>query len=88
MVKAANEFAAYACTWSGRRLYWALLLLKYQAAMADPEAVEEPSGKQICKNQCVKGAVLIPMRRTMRWCLALLAVLSVLQPSFPTRFIN
>ena len=51
MVKSANGFAAYACTWSGRRLYWALLLLKYQVAMAEPEAVEEPTQEQMCKNQ-------------------------------------
>ena len=51
MVKAGSDFAAYACTWSGRRLYWALLLLKYQAAVAEPEAVEEPTAEQTCKKQ-------------------------------------
>ncbi|CAI5467987.1 unnamed protein product [Closterium sp. Yama58-4] len=43
MVDAANRFADHACTWHGRMLYWALLLVKYQDVMAEPEKVSKPA---------------------------------------------
>ncbi|CAI7783912.1 unnamed protein product, partial [Closterium sp. NIES-54] len=46
MVEAANRFAYHACTWHGRMLYWALLLVKYQDVMAEPESVSKPA--QLC----------------------------------------
>ncbi|CAI5979074.1 unnamed protein product [Closterium sp. NIES-65] len=51
MVEAANRFADHACTWHGRMLYWALLLVKYQDVMAEPEKVSRPA--QLCSKPIV-----------------------------------
>ncbi|CAI7838456.1 unnamed protein product, partial [Closterium sp. NIES-54] len=48
LVHAANHMAQYACTWSGRRLYWALLLVKYHDVLQDPSAITEPTANEIC----------------------------------------
>lgn len=47
MVKKANEVAKWACTWEGRTLYWAILLVKYSKnALESPESVVAP--KSLC----------------------------------------
>ncbi|CAI5535300.1 unnamed protein product [Closterium sp. NIES-64] len=51
LVHAANHMAQYACTWSGRRLYWALLLVKYHDVLQDPSAITEPTANEICTKQ-------------------------------------
>ncbi|CAI5480095.1 unnamed protein product [Closterium sp. Yama58-4] len=48
LVQAANQFATYACTWTGRTLYWGLMLAKYYDTLQNPEAITEPPVKQIC----------------------------------------
>ncbi|GJP29180.1 hypothetical protein CLOM_g18152 [Closterium sp. NIES-68] len=43
IVKQANRLASDVCTWEGRRLYWAILLVKYSAsALEDPANVTQP----------------------------------------------
>ncbi|CAI5934526.1 unnamed protein product [Closterium sp. NIES-64] len=51
LVHAANHMAQYACTWSGRRLYWALLLVKYHDVLQDPSAITEPTANEMCTKQ-------------------------------------
>ena len=51
MVGRANEMATHACTFSGRTLYWGILLSKYAAAMTDPDAVKTPT--IICKGSLI-----------------------------------
>ncbi|CAI5496310.1 unnamed protein product [Closterium sp. Naga37s-1] len=48
LVQAANQFATYACTWTGRTLYWGLMLVKYYDTLQNPDAITEPPVKQIC----------------------------------------
>ncbi|CAI5500448.1 unnamed protein product [Closterium sp. Naga37s-1] len=48
LVQAANQFATYACTWTGRTLYWGLILVKYYDTLHNPDAITEPPVKQIC----------------------------------------
>ncbi|GJP55514.1 hypothetical protein CLOM_g14464 [Closterium sp. NIES-68] len=49
--KAANKVASTACTWEGRRLYWAILLIKYsESAMEDSSQVKVPDQLFECKN--------------------------------------
>ena len=53
MVGRANEVATHTCTFSGRTLYWAILLSKYAAAMTDPDSVKTPTN--ICTGRCASG---------------------------------
>ncbi|CAI7761158.1 unnamed protein product, partial [Closterium sp. NIES-53] len=49
--KEANKVASIACSWEGRRLYWAVLLIKYSAsAMEDPSKVKAPEQLFECKD--------------------------------------
>ncbi|CAI5461572.1 unnamed protein product [Closterium sp. Yama58-4] len=48
LVQVANQFATYACTWTGRTLYWGLLLVKYHDTLENPDAITEPPVNQIC----------------------------------------
>ncbi|CAI5519371.1 unnamed protein product [Closterium sp. Naga37s-1] len=62
LVHAANHMAQYACTWSGRRLYWALLLVKYHDVLQDPSAITEPTANEICTKHidgCTGRALLL-----------------------------
>lgn len=54
IVKNSNEFAKAACTWHGRKLYWAVLLAKFQVALQAPEKITEPA------SFCDKEAMLKP----------------------------
>eukprot|EP00270_Netrium_digitus_P015793 TRINITY_DN5588_c0_g1_i1.p1 TRINITY_DN5588_c0_g1~~TRINITY_DN5588_c0_g1_i1.p1 ORF type:complete len:521 (-),score=96.89 TRINITY_DN5588_c0_g1_i1:94-1656(-) len=54
IVRNANLLADYACTWHGRTLYWAVVLVKYQKALTSPELITEPT------NICSGSPILEP----------------------------
>lgn len=56
IVRSANDFSKFACTWHGRQLYWAILLAKYPTAMEAPEDVEEPH--ELCDETWVIRIIL------------------------------
>lgn len=43
IIRNANTIGESSCTWSGRRLYWGVLLVKYQAALARPQNISAPT---------------------------------------------
>ena len=50
IVAPANAMAQWMCMWEGRRLYWAILLVKYQnLALEDPESVKAP--EKLCQGR-------------------------------------
>lgn len=52
----------WACTWSGRALYWAVLLIKYSKnAMSDPSAVKHPRRRDVCQ-QTAEAYMMVPQR--------------------------
>ncbi|CAI5487263.1 unnamed protein product [Closterium sp. Naga37s-1] len=57
IVKQANQLAGEVCTWESRRLYWAILLVKYAAsAMEHPSQVVRPDTYQ-CETRLIQDDV-------------------------------
>ncbi|CAI6000984.1 unnamed protein product [Closterium sp. NIES-64] len=57
IVKQANQLAGEVCTWESRRLYWAILLVKYSAsAMEHPSQVVRPNTYQ-CDSRLIQDDV-------------------------------
>eukprot|EP00850_Spirogloea_muscicola_P022977 SM000321S12210 [mRNA] locus=s321:93330:96812:- [translate_table: standard] len=56
IVKNANEASKWGCTWEGRTLYWAIVLVKWQKnAMEEPQAVEAPA--ELCDGPAVSKPI-------------------------------
>lgn len=51
----------HVCTWKGRMLYWAVLLVKYSRnALEDPGAIRSPEPSSLCRHQVNLTAIKRP----------------------------
>lgn len=51
----------HVCTWKGRMLYWAVLLVKYsQNALEDPGSIHPPPSSSLCQHQVNLTAIKRP----------------------------
>eukprot|EP00850_Spirogloea_muscicola_P006760 SM000032S12144 [mRNA] locus=s32:710768:722399:- [translate_table: standard] len=79
MVNNANRIARWGCSWTGRTLYWGILLVKYSKLQSNSSAIAEP--KKLCDASPIDVTPLEqkPMEVVLPNCNALLDETAMLE---------